>query len=183
MKPTPPITQVVIGLGILLVTGGAALLHRHQQDQVTSKLFTANQSDAVAKATIETYWAEPFGFTAHIRHYETVRDVPDRRKGTRRIFALGAERITAYNNRLALIQANTQANPNPTEFLRINIDRQETELTKFIKANEVIPPGSKIAREYGEMLLELELWLRAEQLFQQQDTVKPLPQNPTSLTY
>jgi hypothetical protein len=183
MKPTPAVTQVAICLGLLLVTGGVALWHRHIQDQQLSRDFTGKQSNAVAQATIDAYWKEPFGFTAHIRHYESVRDVPDRGKGTRRIYALGAERITAYNNRLALIQANTQSNPNPTEFLRVNIDRQEKALTDFIKVNEVIPPGSKVAREYAEMLLELELWLRAEQLFQQQDTVKPLPQNPKSLTY
>ena len=182
MKPTPAITQVVIGLGILLVTGGIALWHRQANDAETSAKMTTTQSADVASTTIKTYWETPFGFDAHIRHYETVRDVPDRNPKTRRIYALGAERITAYNNRLALIQANTQSNAEPTKFLTTNIDRQEQALSKFIGENQVIPPGSKVAREYAEMLLELELWLRAEHLFTQQTSTKPLPQNPTSLT-
>jgi hypothetical protein len=182
MKPTPAITQVTIGLGILLITGGIALWHRHASDAETSAKMTTEQSEQVASQSIRSYWQEPFGFTAHIRHYETVRDVPDRGAKTRRIYALGAERITAYNNRLALIQANTQSAPDPTQFLTTNIDRQEQVLAKFIGENQVIPPGSKIARTYAEMLLELELWLRAEQLFSQQTSTKPLPQNPGSLT-
>ncbi len=182
MKPTPAITQVTIGLGILLVTGGIALWHRQASDTETSAKMTTTQSSDVAAATIKAYWEGPFSFDAHIRHYETVRDLPDRGAKTRRIYALGAERITAYNNRLALIQANTQSAPEPTKFLTTNIDRQEQTLSKFIGENQVIPPGSKVAREYAEMLLELELWLRAEQLFTQQTSTKPLPQNPTSLT-
>jgi hypothetical protein len=181
-KVTPGITQVAIGLGFLLVTGGIALWHRHTSDIDTSAKITGEQSEAVAQLAIRSYWREPFGFTAHIRHYETVRDVPDRGTKTRRIYALGAERLTAYNNRLALIQANTQANAEPTKFLTINIDRQERALSEFIGKNAVLPPGSKVAREYAEMTLELELWLRAEQLFQQQTSTKPLPQNPQSLT-
>ncbi len=182
MKPTPAITQVAIGLGILLVTGGIALWHRQANDAETSAKMTTTQSSDVAAATIKTYWETPFNFDAHIRHYETVRDVDGRNPKTRRIYALGAERLTAYNNRLALIQANTQSNAKPTEFLTTNIDRQEQVLAKFVGENQVIPPGSKVAREYAEMLLELELWLRAEQLFTQQTSTKPLPQNPTSIT-
>jgi hypothetical protein len=181
MKPTPAITQVAIALGILLVTGGIALWHRHTSDTEQSAKMTTTQSSDVAAATIKTYWQEPFGFDAHIRHYETVRDVDGRSSKARRIYAFGAERITAYNNRLALIQANTQSNSEPTKFLTTNIDRQEQALSKFIGENQVIPPGSKIARTYAEMLLELELWLRAEHLFAQQTSTKPLPQNPTSL--
>lgn len=182
MKPTPAITQVTIGLGILLVTGGIALWHRHTSDAETSAKLTTDQSEQVASQSIRTYWETPFGFDAHIRHYETVRDVDGRSAKTRRIYALGAERITAYNNRLAVIQANTQSNAEPTKFLTTNIDRQEQALAKFIGKNQVIPPGSKVAKEYAVMTLELELWLRAEQLFTQQTTTNPLPQNPQSLT-
>lgn len=182
MKTTPAITQVALALGILLVTGGIALWHRHTNDNEQSAKMTTDQSAQVASQSLKAYWSTPFSFDAHIRHYETVRDVDGRSSKTRRIYALGAERITAYNNRLALIQANTQSHAKPTEFLTTNIDRQEQGLGQFIGKNQVIPPGSKVAREYAEMTLELELWLRAEQLFTQQTTTKPLPQNPESLT-
>jgi hypothetical protein len=183
MKPNPVFTQCCIGAVLI---GGSFILsqwHRQSFDVQASQEFTTTHSKQIAAATVEQYRSSPFPLSEIVRHYETVRDVDGRSPQTRRIFALGAERITASNNRLTLIQARVQSSANPTEFLSTNINRQESALTEFIGKNEVIPPGSKLAQDYAAMLLELELWLRAEQHFVQQTMVEPLPQNPKSLLY
>jgi len=180
-KPSPIFTQCV--LGTILIGGSYVLsqVHRASFDERSSQLFTAENSTAIAQTTIAAYRQAPFPISAHIRHYESVRDTEGRSPQTRRIFALGAERLTAINNRLTLIQGRVQTAANPTEFLSKNIDNQEAALEAFIKANEVIPPGSKLALQYVEALQELELWRRAEQHFAEQTMVEPLPQNPQSL--
>ncbi len=157
-KPSPIFTQFV--LGTILIGGSYVLsqVHRASFDERSSQLFTAENSTAIAQTTIAAYRQAPFPISAHIRHYESVRDTEGRSPQTRRIFALGAERLTAINNRLTLIQGRVQTAANPTEFLSKNIDNQ-----------------------YVEALQELELWRRAEQHFAEQTMVEPLPQNPQSL--
>lgn len=180
-KPSPAFTQWCIGGFLILGSFGLSQWHRYQFDDAASQRFTTDNSKAIAETTISAYREAPFPVSAHVRHYETVRDAEGRSPNTRRIFALGAERLIAMNNRLTLIQTKVQTSPNPTEFLATNIERQEATLKAFVDRNEVIPPGSAIAQEYAAMLLELELWLRAEQHFSEQTMVEPLPQNPRSL--
>ncbi|MBE9031799.1 hypothetical protein IQ266_18860 [filamentous cyanobacterium LEGE 11480] len=177
----PIFTQCVLGAVIIGATWFTAHLHRAHTDHQTSISLTTEKTEEVAKAALSQYQQRPFRVSTHIRHYASVRDTEGRSRETKRIYALGAERLIVLNNRLNVILSKATEATDPTAFVETNIGNQERKLEQFIEKNRVIPPGSKVAIEYAAMLQEMELWQRADQHLLQQSTVKPIIQNPESL--
>jgi hypothetical protein len=177
----PVFTQSVIVMLAILATAGAARWHRAHVDQAQAEQLTEEQTKAIAQETLNRYQQTPFRLTTLINHYEAVRDAEGRGPETARIFALGAERLRIHNNRLAQIATKARQSPQPTEFLDKNIRNQEEALRQFLAKNRIIPPGSPIASQYDALLLELELWRRAEQHLLEQTTIQPTPQQPETI--
>jgi hypothetical protein len=177
----PVFSQTVITLVAICLTAVIARVHRGHVDSVQAIAITEQETKAISQATLDEYIQRPFRLTTTLNHYEAVRDTEGRSPETARIFALGAERLRIQNNRLFQIVSKARQAQSPTDFIETNIRNLEGQLAIFLQKNRVIPAGSIVATEYDRLLLELELWRRAEQHLLEQSTVDPTPQNLDSV--